>query len=176
LEQLGPLVLAEWSVPRSLADQLTLEGKPVPSSVMGHVLVDTGAGKTGIAQHTAEELHLTPLGTASSFGAHGEQESTRYCANFTLRIADPAGKMLSISFEDHEVLGIPKMKESFDRFGIRDQTGKLLNVIGVLGREFLRHAKLVYDGPRGTIDFEIDAGSVEAAKLSGVAAPKLLVK
>ena len=177
LENVGLLVVAEWCVPKSLADQLTAEGKTVPPPVVGHVLVDTGARKTGIAQHTAETLGLTSIGTASSFGAHGAQESLRYRANFTLRIVDPtSGKALEVTFEDHEVLGIPKMKESFDQFGLRDQTGNLLNVIGILGREFLRHARLVYDGPRGIVEFEIDTQSVEAAKLNGAAAPILIVK
>jgi hypothetical protein len=177
LEHVGPLVVAEWSVPKSLADQLVAEGKPVPPPVVGHVLVDTGARKTGIAQHTAEMLSLTSIGTASSFGAHGPQESVRYCADFTLRIIDlPTGKALAVTFEDHEVLGIPKMKESFDQFGLRDPSGNLLNVIGILGREFLRHTKLTYNGPAGTVEFEIDTKSVETAKLNGVIAPALVVK
>ena len=175
LEQVGALVIAEWSVPKSLAEQLSREGKPVPHPVAGHVLVDTGAGKTSIAQHTAEQLGLTPTGTSSSFGAHGQQESVRYRADFTLRIIDSDGKTLSVCFEDHEVMGIPKMKESFDQFGLRDPNGNLVNVIGVLGREFLRHAKLTYNGPQGTVDFEIDTHSVETARQSGICAPKIEV-
>ena len=160
-----------------MADQLVKEGKPVPPPVAGWVLVDTGAGKTCIAQHTADHLGLTPQGTANSFGAHGAQTSTRYRADFSLRINNPTtGKTLSLTFHDHDVMAIPKMKESFDQFEVRDETGNLINVIGVLGREFLAHTKLHYDGPAGTIDFEIDMPSVERANVLGAPmAPKIAI-
>ena len=126
---MGPLVRARWAVPRSVAAALAANGTPIPTPIEGFLLLDTGAGHTAIAEHVALSLGLQATGSCTSFGAHGQQESLRYMAELAI-FTPPEGALTS----EAQVMGIPKMKESFEKFGTRDQYGKKIDVIGLLGR------------------------------------------
>lgn len=161
LQLMGPMVRASWTVPHALAARLTAEGKAVPALVDGFMLVDTGAQNTCIASRSADDLGLRPIDVIVNHGAHGPQESPVFRAHFHLAITDEkAGTSLRVSRE-MLVAGIPGLQETFARLGVKDALGNPVKVIGLIGRDFLRHARMVYDGPTGHLELELDLGSLQ---------------
>lgn len=151
---LGPMAAAVWSVPSQRVAALTAEGKAIPPPVTGHLLVDTGATGTCIALHAAEQLGLKPHATTPNHGAHGEHESQIFLVHFSLAIRDGNGPLLAIERE-MSVPAIPDMQLAYAKLQVQ-MNGQPLNVIGVLGRDFLRHARMTYDGPRGIVEIEMN--------------------
>jgi hypothetical protein len=146
----GPLVPCRWNVPRELAARLAQEHQVVPAPVNGWGLIDTGADRTSIASATASTLRLSAVDVAFSAGAHGRQQSQIYFARFELPLRDdaPGGERTTFSTQ-LRVLGIRDLEEIFQRTGVQGPDGGPVRVIAVIGRDFLRHARLLYDGPAG---------------------------
>lgn len=158
LQNVGPIAAGTWSVPAALATALTAAGLPVPPVVGGFFLIDTGAHRTAISSAAAAALQLNKIGTTTGFGAHGEQESDKYRAMFSLAIQDGTG-VVEIR-QEMDVIAIPQLTEMFARFGLKDGTGRPVTVIGLLGRDFLRHCRMRYDGPGGYYEIEVDFSSI----------------
>lgn len=106
------------------------------------MLVDTGASHTSIALHTARDLGLVQIGTASLGGAHGRQPSPKFFARCIVRF--PNGYLMS----EAETVGIPDMEHMMPPLNDGDADRRL---IGLLGREFLHVCRMSYDGLTGTV-------------------------
>lgn len=154
LQVLGPLVAAQWSVPTALSQILVAAGRPVPPAVSGQMLVDTGAGRTCIAEDAAVELGLKPIGKAKSFGAHGHGETNKYVIHFRFSIVDAQGNRVDID-QERIVASVPQLNEAYGAFQAKAVTGEPVRLIGLLGRDFLRHTKFTYDGTRGAFSMSI---------------------
>jgi len=144
----GPLVTAEWRVPEALAKRLVEMGRVVPPPVRGHLLVDTGASQTCIAEDVARELGLNPIGRGKTFGAHGEGELNKYLAHFHFVLVNANQNRVDVA-RDMIVSAVPQLNEAYSAFGVKHEGGRPVRLIGLLGRDFLMHTKFTYDGVHG---------------------------
>ena len=64
---------------------------------------------------------------------------------------------------DCDALCIVGLRELFANYGggLTDHTGNAVDVIGVIGREFLRHAKMTYNGVSGQLEIELELGAMQ---------------
>jgi len=151
LERAGPLLRATWSIPSYIEDALRESGQSVPSPVSGLLLVDTGAVATCIAIHTAELLNLRPTRLATGYGAGGEHTNPVFFASLTI---DSTGSKRPLVWQG-EVQGIPDLEKYGEDLGI-EINGTSAHIVGLLGRDLLRHARLEYDGIAGTLEIHFE--------------------
>jgi len=165
----GPLVLATWSIPAALASALTAAGRPIPPPVSGAMVLDTGATFTSISSEAAADLGLQAIRVAKTHGAGGVHENFVYEATIQIAIRDALGNQTVVG-NQMQVMGIPDLGKSLPGLQFGDQP---IKVIGLLGRDFLRHATLVYDGARGHFRVTINRASIRTwiAQVPGAAPP-----
>jgi hypothetical protein len=132
LERLGPVVPGWWSRPDDeLGRRLT-----------GEFLLDTGAYAAMIDADVAAALHLNARGTRKIHGIHGHGSLPQYLAQLILPAKDVDGDNCLFQ-QTIECLAVPGLTEKS-----RDNGAE---VIGILGRGFLRRARLEIEGGTGRI-------------------------
>jgi hypothetical protein len=156
LRGFGPFFFASWWLPSSLAQTLAASGKIAPSPVAGVIVIDTGADATCISVAAAEQLGLKPTRIQSGYGLSGQTDSRVYFARLELRIKDPRGAETILAWEQ-EVLGVPNL----DHRRIAMADGRQLNVVGLFGRDILRHCIMLYNGPTGIVRVQFDLAAIK---------------
>jgi hypothetical protein len=132
LERLGPVVPGWWSRPEDeLGRRLT-----------GEFLLDTGAYAAMVDADVAAALHLNARGTREIHGIHGHGSLPQYLAELILPAKDVDGDNCLFQ-QTIECLAVPGLTEKS-----RDNGAE---VIGILGRGFLRRARLEIEGGTGRI-------------------------
>lgn len=148
----GPVILASWHVPEALQASLRADNQPVPARVFGVMLLDTGATLTSMSVKAAHALGLQPTRISSGYGAGGKHQADIYYAQLQFGMSD--GNRQTVITSEREVQAIPDLDKPFAiRIG-----GQPRDCIGLIGRDILRHAKVEYDGIKGTlkIRFNLD--------------------
>lgn len=136
LVEAGPLVRGSWSRQH---DDLGRE-------ISGEFLIDTGAYGAMIDLAVAEMLALEPRGTRSVHGIHGYGTLQFYLGRVSLPAVDAAGRQTVYSTV-LECVGVPSLREkSFEQRA---------DVIGILGRVFLRTASISVDNLTGKLELAI---------------------
>jgi hypothetical protein len=168
----GPLVPAAWTIPETLEELYRKHGVPVPPPVQGFLLVDTGATSTCITMEAAAELQLMPRRISRSYGAGGLTENPMFWARLQIDIDNTQGAVTTAEL-DQEVAGIPGLEACYANLDVKFSR-KLGNVpptkvrlIGLLGREFLRHATLLYEGSKGHARLTLDMDSFQPRTVPG---------
>lgn len=156
---LGPIVAASWKVPDSLATRLVAAGRPVPAPVVGFMLIDTGARSNCISIEAATDLGLTPVFQEDTYGAHGKQKTPIFEAGLVFSITDSYGNRTEVRSEQR-VLGVPDMQKLFDALQVKVGGNVPPRLIGLIGRDFLRHATLIYRGTKGSFEVVLDLTSI----------------
>jgi hypothetical protein len=137
LEQVGPLI------PGWLSRHDDELGRRMP----GEFLLDTGAyGAMIDADVAAAALGLTVRGTREVHGIHGYGVLQVYLARLVLAAKDPQGKECLFD-QLIECVGVPALMQKS-----RENDAQ---VIGILGRMFLRSAVLNIDSSSGTVSLVI---------------------
>ena len=159
LRHIGPVLAASWSLPSSRENKLSEAGQSIPEPVSGLLLLDTGADRTCISRKAADALNLPMTRLAKGHGSGGMHENPVYWAKLTIRIATPdGGKRTEMSWQQ-EVLGIQDLEKPFQhknfRFG-----GENREVVGLLGRDILRHTRFRYDGIAGRLEIDFDLSTL----------------
>lgn len=140
LELAGPRLPGSWS---RHDDEL---GRTMP----GEFLLDTGAYGAMIDLDVASSLLLADRGTREVHGIHGYGSLRQYLARLDLPAKDGDGK--DCLFEQViECVGVPGLAAKSRENGAQ--------VIGILGRLFLRSARLEVDGLSGRISLHIQRSS-----------------
>jgi len=156
----GPVLKAIWTVPPALAKALTDSSRQIPAPLPGYMLIDTGAASTCIALDAARELGLSALRLEQSYGAGGLHELPVFGAQLTIIIIDPMGREVSMG-GDLQVKGIPELGEYFRNVPVQFADAAFpRRMVGLIGRDLLRHATFVYKGSIGQFDFKLDLGSL----------------
>lgn len=131
---MGPIIQIQIEIPSALAESLRLANQPIPNPVDGIALIDTGATITSIHAALLIGLGINPVGVANVGTAGGPQQQSTYPARFSFPGTPLPG------FELAQVIGC-------------DLTGQtVLNqrpLIGLIGRDVLARAVLVYNGSAG---------------------------
>ena len=148
LAGIGPVVHAAWTIPSSLAAVFEAEGRRLPPPVEGMMLIDTGAQRTCISKHAAELLGLKPIRITKGYGAGGIHENPVYLAHMMMAIRrNSDGATTQINLET-EAQGIPEL----DKHAPIVAGGQSVTLVGLLGRDLLRFARLDYNGYKGQFE------------------------
>jgi predicted aspartyl protease len=129
----GPLIPGAW---RHARDEE--EG----GAVGGEILIDTGAFGAMIDLDVAQRLRLPMRGTKEIHGIHGYGSVSCYQAKLVLPAKDPIGEDCTF-IKLIECIGVPSLTEKNIEHGV--------NVIGIIGRQFLRNVQLEIDGATGKL-------------------------
>lgn len=133
MQQFGPMVPIEVSVPDAFSHEMIKAGLAVPQPIVGHALIDTGATITSVNDIVMQTLRVTPINQIPIGGVSGGNMHNVYPA----RISFPgAGGLTWFS----SVVGV-NLGEAF--------IGGL-PLIGLIGRDLLKHGVLIYNGSAGT--------------------------
>ena len=136
LVEVGPLVQGSWSRQH---DDLGRE-------IRGEFLIDTGAYGAMIDLAVAEMLALSPRGARSVHGIHGYGTLQLYLGRVSLPAVHESGNVTLYSTV-LECVGVPALREkSFEHRS---------DVIGILGRVFLRNASVTVDNLSGSLELVI---------------------
>jgi predicted aspartyl protease len=129
----GPLIPGAWRNSRDQAE---------PGKIGGEVLIDTGAFGAMIDCEVADRLRLPVLGTKEIHGIHGYGTVSCYQAKLVLPAQDPIGDDCEFT-TIIECIGVPSLTEKNREHGV--------NVIGIIGRQFLQDVHLEIDGATGKL-------------------------
>jgi hypothetical protein len=129
----GPLVPGAWTHWRDEEDA---------GLVSGEVLIDTAAFGAMIDVDVAHRLRLPVLGTKEIHGIHGYGTVSCYQAKLVLPAKDPIGEDCTFT-KIIECIGVPSLTEKNREHGV--------NVIGIIGRQFLQSVNLEIDGATGRL-------------------------
>ena len=129
----GPLIPGAWRHPRDEEEA---------GSIGGEILVDTGAFGAMIDVEVAHRLRLPVLGTKEIHGIHGYGTVSCYQAKLVLTAKDPIGEECEF-IKIIECIGVPSLTERNRDHGV--------NVIGIIGRQFLQDVHLEIDGATGKL-------------------------
>jgi|SRR6185312_6474522 len=135
LEETGPLVSVEITVPLKLKRFLEEQGLAPYSTRSGFALIDTGAGGSAIDDSVFAEMEIPSVDSAFTRTPHGLAPSLVYNASASF----PSLGLFEIPL--HRVLGCD----------IRNLTDAGQDIIMLLGRDILRDLVMVYDGPRSNV-------------------------
>jgi hypothetical protein len=136
LEQIGPLIAGSWS---RHDDELGRE-------VRGELLIDTGAYGAMIDLDVAELLQLPLQGSREVHGIHGYGRMQQFFARISLPALDDGGSR-TVFTTTIECVAVPSLSAKNREHGVE--------VIGILGRMFLRGSRLTIDGAKGSVELEI---------------------
>lgn len=133
-------------------------GQVVPAQVLGWGLVDTGASSTCIGLSTARALRLKQTGVGQTRGAGGLHQNPRFFARIQIGpLAFHDGNGTTGLMLQTEVTAIPGLEDDLESLqaiapGVPADEVKL---IALLGRDFLQHCRMVYDGANGAVNITI---------------------
>jgi hypothetical protein len=147
----GPLLVASWSVPQAMIDARQQQGLPIPQPAHGSLLLDTGASISCISLKAADALGLTPTRMASGYGAGGPTHNPIFFAKLEISISNQSATT-SFSWEQ-EVQGVPDLEKQCQNL---QYLGAPTELVGLLGRDILRHTRVKYDGIQGKTRIEFD--------------------
>jgi len=133
----GPLIPGSWSHPRNEENGRAIEG---------HLLVDTGAYGAMIDLDVANALALPSRGVQEIHGIHGYGTLGRYQAKLTLPARDIEGHERDF-MTIMDCVAVPALVEKNREHGIK--------LIGILGRVFLKFARIEIDFTSGKLNLLI---------------------
>lgn len=121
----GPCLPIDISLPQILIDQLTQQGRKIPSPVSGIAQVDTGASISVVDLSVISHLRINPIGVVSIGTAAGPARRNLY----PVRFAFP-----NLNLDLNRVIGADL--SSF-------------HITTLIGRDILSLFLLIYHGPAG---------------------------
>lgn len=129
LQQVGPRIPVEVSIPDVLAAALTHSGSELPTPVEGWALIDTGASVTCVDESALQDLNLNPIGqTQVSSPTAASDRRLLYPA----KLMFPGTPIPPLDFQ--AVTGVTLQNQGY---------------LVLLGRDILRYMVLIFDGPGG---------------------------
>ena len=135
VELVGPLISGSWS---RHDDELGRE-------VRGEFLIDTGAYGAMIDVEVAESLQLSLRGSREVHGIHGYGSLQQFRGRVSLPALDESGNS-TVFTRVAECVAVPSLSAKNREHGVE--------VIGILGRLFLRGSRLTIDAVSGRVELE----------------------
>jgi len=127
LRRVGPIFPIEVSLPQTLVDHLTKQGIPIPPSIKGNALVDSGASISAVDLSVISSLQINPVGVATVLTTTGPVQQNLFPARFII-----PGLVIDFS----AVIGAD----------LRPQ-----GIIALIGRDLLSRLMMIYHGPAGRV-------------------------
>jgi predicted aspartyl protease len=121
-------------VPPQVETALTTVGQPVPSSVTGLALIDTGATMTCVHEPILTNLGLQPVGTLSAGTATGRAQQSVYMCRLIFPVLGWTVDLpvAGVNLDGQEIATSPPQP-----------------IIALLGRNLLQMCVLIWNGPGG---------------------------
>jgi len=136
----GPLVKVTLG-PHPDDAKATAAAGGTPKTIDHYLMVDTGAQSTIVENVIAQALGLIPIRYVQVMGVSGKAEDCPlYRMSITISMKEDGTGVGGQAFFVTNVAGVASPP-------------KPLTHIGLLGRDFLSHVRLLYDGPKG--EFEL---------------------
>lgn len=161
LLRVGPVVKALWRVTEETANQLRSSNAPIPTPVEGYMIVNTGFEGVGIDGEVARELGLTAASKAKVHGVDGESSQDTCMALLLVPVDNINGDNIAIG-TNIEAVTLPKLRASYDSYGLSSPEGEPVRIIGMLGRQFLQFTTFTYNGLDGSWEMQIDESIMRA--------------
>jgi hypothetical protein len=114
--------------------------------VRGEFLIDTGAYGAMIDLDVAELLQLPLQGSREVHGIHGYGRLQQFIARISLPAVDAVGRR-TVFTTTIECVAVPSLSAKNREHGVE--------VIGILGRMFLRGSRLTVDSVNGRVELDI---------------------
>ena len=133
LMQAGPMLSVQVALPSALEEHLASQNQPIPPSIQGWALIDTGATRSCVDTQVISSLQVNPIGIATVGTAKGQVQQNLYPAKFNF----PDANNMTIEFSS--AVGV-------------DLTGQSIGeqrLVALIGRDVLSHCILIYNGPGG---------------------------
>lgn len=130
----GPLLAVEISPPQPLVDFLTKNNKPIPPTITGHGLIDTGATVTTLHEAFIKQLGVKTVGSQNMTTPSGGVEVHN---TYPVRLKVPSH---GVDVELPEII-------TADLAKFLTPSGQ--PIIGLIGRDFLASCILIYNGELG---------------------------
>ena len=143
LYEAGPLIPGAWS----------RHDDSLGRQVQGQFLLDTGAFGAMIDLEVAQSLQLPSQGSREVHGIHGYGSLRQFLGRISLPALDAEGSR-TVFTTVIECVGVPSLRDKSREQGA--------DVVGILGRMFLRRALLRIDGLKGSIEIEITSQASKA--------------
>jgi len=113
-----------------------------------------------MALDTAQELGLDAIRFQDTRGAGGIHKNQVFESFLTIEFEGKGIGEKALIQGTMQVIGIPELGTYMDAQRIRTDDPHPKRMIGLLGRDFLRHGLLTYNGVKGTIDLVLDLDSL----------------
>ncbi len=137
LQQVGPRIPVQISIPATLAAQFAAAEKPIPKPIQGYALIDTGASVLCVDEGVLNELGLSPFSTASVSTPNGDVVQGIY--------------PVSLSFSGTAVAPIPLARCL--GANLKSQRKPPLETIALIGRDTLINCVFIYNGKDASYTF-----------------------
>jgi predicted aspartyl protease len=134
LQQRGPIVQVTIGISQTFAEQLLQQGTALPSPVSGNALLDTGASTTCIDDAVAQSMGLPAIDVVTM--ASASHESTQQ----------------NVYPIHMQIVGSPIPVEVPNAIGANL---RVQGIIALIGRDYLQHCTLHYNGVTGAITLSI---------------------
>ncbi len=128
----GPLLNVEISIPTALAQLYNQIKKPIPPPITGWALLDTGAYRTCVDNHTIQSLGVSAVGLEPTLTPAGKKDQNTYPAHFKF-----PGTNIDLDFG--EVIGAD----------LKGQTFNNQPIIALVGRDILSECVFIFNGKAG---------------------------
>jgi hypothetical protein len=145
LAQVGPLI----------PGALSRHDDELGRGASGEFLLDTGAYGAMIDLDVAELLQLPLQGSREVHGIHGYGWLQQFIGRVSLPALDDGGKS-TLFTTVVECVAVPSLSAKNREHGVE--------VIGILGRMFLRGSRLTIDGISGRVELEISGGAANGSR------------
>ncbi len=152
---LGPFLHAEWALPPELQARRTRRGLPPLGAIAGPMILDTGAEMSLISSAVVEALGLETSSNLVSPDPDDTHGPGLYLAELGMYMEQ--GKQRKRVGFSRQVMLTPGLEQNISEPGSSQPSP---GPIGVLGRDFLQHAVMIYDGPKNTFILEILSNSL----------------
>lgn len=153
LEKLSPLIKGQWSVPQARALKLAEAGRLVPGPVVGHMMIDTGATCTCMSVEAAKSLGLQPVSQMAGFGAGGKHKNEVFQVRMQVTVQHPK-KGTTLVTAERRIQAIPDLEKALQMMDAKINN-QPVRLIGLIGRDFLKHTRFYYDGHLGEFTLTI---------------------
>jgi hypothetical protein len=131
----GAIIPVEIGVPTALASWLTQQAIPIPTSLHGYALIDTGASISAIDEQLLLQLEIAPIDSIPLQTPNGESNNFVYPAR--------------VSFPAIELYNYAMTRVAGCKLDWTTDDGK--KVVMLIGREMLSEFRLLYEGRSNTI-------------------------
>lgn len=130
-----PIITVHIGVSTPRFHALKSSGRPIPSRVTMHLLIDTGANCVALDQTAIAPLDLAPTGRVEVHTPSTDATPPRFFNQYDVSLVLPASGRMPLVLE-----ALPILEGTFRHQGID----------GLLGRDVLAQCALIYNAPVGT--------------------------